>query len=262
MVAATSPRAVRASVTRPPTVPAAGAFWARTSGGPTSSAIARRQQGASNPGRGPVMGPPRMATRGIQLCTHHREGLSIPAARSSASSEPYSREITMRSLRCALVLLLSAPAPAPPLAAQQPDSAPGFDLTEAMIPMRDGVKLHTTIFVPRGSHPPLPFIFTRTPYGIAHAASTLRGYYRALADDGYIFVFQDTRGRYTSEGRFVMRRPPGGREPNAIDESTDAYDTISWLLDHVPNNNGRVGMLGISYPGWLTVMALLDPHPG
>jgi putative CocE/NonD family hydrolase len=153
---------------------------------------------------------------------------------------------------------------AAPLTAQQPDSAPGFDLTEAMIPMRDGVKLHTTIFVPRGAPGPLPIIFTRTPYGITHAAGTLRGYYRALVSDGYVFAFQDIRGRYTSEGQFVMMRPPrhrDGRDAKAIDESTDAYDSIDWLLAHVPNNNGRVGMLGISYPGWLTVMAMLDPHP-
>ena len=148
------------------------------------------------------------------------------------------------------------------LSAQQPDSAPGFDLTEVMIPARDGVKLHTTIFVPRGAPGPLPIIFTRTPYGIAHAGNTLHGYYRAFARDGYIFGFQDIRGRYTSEGRFVMLRPPRQRgDPKAIDESTDAYDTIDWLLAHVPNNNGRVGMLGISYPGWLTLMAMLDPHP-
>jgi len=148
------------------------------------------------------------------------------------------------------------------LSAQEPDSAPGFDLTEVMIPARDGVKLHTTIFVPRGAPGPLPIIFTRTPYGIAHAGNTLHGYYRAFARDGYIFAFQDIRGRYTSEGRFVMLRPPRQRgDPKAIDESTDAYDTIDWLLAHVPNNNGRVGMLGISYPGWLTLMAMLDPHP-
>ena len=158
----------------------------------------------------------------------------------------------------ALALLL----PAPPLAGQHADSAAGFDLSEVMIPMRDGIKLHTTVFVPQGTHPPLPIIFTRTPYGIAHAANTLRGYYRALATDGYIFVFQDIRGRYTSEGRFVMMRPPRDRrDPSAIDESTDAYDAIAWLLAHVPGNNGRVGMLGISYPGWLTLMAMLDPHP-
>src|SRR5256885_14979608 len=118
-----------------------------------------------------------------------------------------SREITMRSLRFAFVLLLSAPL----AAAQQPDSAPGFDLTEVMIPARDGVKLHTTIFVPRGAHGPLPFIFTRTPYGIAHSANTLHGYYGALASDGYIFAFQDIRGRYASEGQFVMMRPPRER---------------------------------------------------
>ena len=151
------------------------------------------------------------------------------------------------------------------LSAQQPDSAPGFDLTEVMIPARDGVKLHTTIFVPRGAPGPLPIIFTRTPYGIAHAGNTLHGYYRAFARDGYIFAFQDIRGRYTSEGQFVMLRPPRPPrqrgDPKAIDESTDAYDTIDWLLAHVPNNNGRVGMLGISYPGWLTLMAMLDPHP-
>ncbi|PYO41077.1 MAG: X-Pro dipeptidyl-peptidase [Gemmatimonadetes bacterium] len=151
------------------------------------------------------------------------------------------------------------------LSAQEPDSAPGFDLTEVMIPARDGVKLHTTIFVPRGAPGPLPIIFTRTPYGIAHAGNTLHGYYRAFARDGYIFAFQDIRGRYTSEGQFVMLRPPRPPrqrgDPKAIDESTDAYDTIDWLLAHVPNNNGRVGMLGISYPGWLTLMAMLDPHP-
>ena len=148
--------------------------------------------------------------------------------------------------------------------AQQPDSAPGFDLTEVMIPMRDGVKLHTTIFAPRGASGPLPIIFTRTPYGIARAGNALRGYYQAFANDGYIFAFQDIRGRYTSEGQFVMLRPPrprDGGDRKAIDESTDAYDTIDWLLGHVANNNGRVGMLGISYPGWLTLMAMLDPHP-
>src|SRR6266576_6861876 len=131
-----------------------------------------------------------------------------------------------------------------------------------MIPMRDGVKLHTTIFVPRGVAGPLPFVFMRTPYGIAGAARALRGYFHAFVTDGYIFVFQDIRGRYTSEGQFVMMRPPRQRgDSSAVDESTDAYDTIEWLIHRVPNNNGRVGMLGISYPGWLTVMAMLDPHP-
>src|SRR3989442_1695107 len=85
---------------------------------------------------------------------------------------------------------------------------------------------------------------------------------KALADEGYIFVFQDIRGRFKSEGRFVMQRPPRSAiDARAIDESSDAYDTIDWLLKNVPGNNGRAGMLGISYDGWLTAMAMLDPHP-
>jgi len=151
-----------------------------------------------------------------------------------------------------------------PLAAQEPpDPTVAFLKIDTMIPMRDGVRLHTSIFVPRGEHPPLPFILQRTPYGIDEAPRwVLAGYMKALADEGYIFVFQDIRGRFKSEGRFVMQRPPRtSSEARAIDESTDAYDTIAWLLKSVPGNNGRAGMLGISYDGWLTAMAILDPHP-
>ena len=148
------------------------------------------------------------------------------------------------------------------VAAQQPDPAAAFDKSEVMVPVRDGVRLHTTIFVPKSAHGPLPIILTRTPYGIASAGNSLGGYYRALAEDGYIFVYQDIRGRFGSEGKFIMLRPERDRsDPKAIDESTDTYDTIDWILKNVPGNNGRVGMLGISYPGWLTVMAMLDPHP-
>ena len=151
-----------------------------------------------------------------------------------------------------------------PLAAQQTsDPTEAFTKVDTMIPMRDGVRLHTSIFVPKADHGPLPFMLQRTPYGIDQAPrGELAGYLKALADEGYIFVFQDIRGRFRSEGRFVMQRPP--REPadaGAIDESTDAYDTIDWLLKGVPRNNGRAGMLGISYDGWLTAMAMLDPHP-
>jgi uncharacterized protein len=146
-----------------------------------------------------------------------------------------------------------------------PDLPTLFAKTDAMIPMRDGVRLHTEIYVPRGTHEPLPFLFTRTPYGLSddeHGYSHIFGIYKELIPEGYIFVYQDIRGRYLSEGRFEMQRPP--RDPadaKAIDESTDTYDTIDWLLKNVPNNNGRVGLLGISYGGWLTTMALLDPHP-
>lgn len=138
-----------------------------------------------------------------------------------------------------------------------------FTQTTAMIPMRDGVKLHTLIYAPRDKKGPLPFILLRTPYGIdTRGPRSLKEYLKDLADDGYIFVFQDIRGRHKSEGQFVMSRPPRDpKNPRSIDEGTDTHDTIDWLLKNVPDHNGRVGMLGISYPGWLTVMALLDPHP-
>jgi putative CocE/NonD family hydrolase len=140
--------------------------------------------------------------------------------------------------------------------------ASSFDQRDELIAMRDGVRLHTVIFTPKGVTGSLPIILVRTPYGISGAARSLAGAYAELAADGYVFVFQDIRGRYRSEGQFVMLRPMRDKaDPKAIDESTDAYDTIDWLLRNVPHNNGRVGMLGVSYPGWLTVMAMLDPHP-
>ena len=161
-------------------------------------------------------------------------------------------------------LLLGLSCIVAPLAAQQPpDPTDAFTMVDTMIPMRDGIRLHTSIFVPKAAQGPLPFIVERTPYGIDEAPRrVLAGYMKALADEGYIFVFQDIRGRFKSEGRFVMQRPPRSTaDAGAIDESTDAYDTIDWLLKSIPGNNGRAGMLGISYDGWLTAMAMLDPHP-
>src|SRR5262249_35009154 len=132
------------------------------------------------------------------------------------------------------------------------DQARQFTRTTALIPMRDGVKLHTTVYVPKQHKAALPFVLLRTPYGIeSRGPRALKEYLKDLADEGYIFVFQDIRGRHQSEGQFVMSRPP--RDPKnaaAIDEGTDTNDTIDWLLKNVPNHNGRVGMLGISYPGW------------
>ncbi len=140
-----------------------------------------------------------------------------------------------------------------------------FEKLDVMIPMRDGVRLHTEIYVPRNSPQPAPFIFERTPYGVTDDDSgitTKFGIYREMIPAGYIFVFQDIRGRFKSEGQFLMlRRPRDPRDPHAIDEGTDTYDTIDWLLKNVHHNNGRVGLLGISYGGWLTVMAMLEPHP-
>src|SRR5262249_35152043 len=129
------------------------------------------------------------------------------------------------------------------------EQARQFTRSAEMIPVRDGVKLYTTIYVPKEHKGPLPFLMMRTPYGIdSRGPKALKEYLKDLADEGYIFVFQDIRGRHKSEGQFVMQRPP--RDPKnarAIDEGTDTNDTIDWLLKHVPNHNGRVGMLGISY---------------
>ncbi len=142
-----------------------------------------------------------------------------------------------------------------------------YQRTEAMIPMRDGVKLHAVILKPADMAGPLPILMQRTPYGVDQ---TSRAWFFAqrpeLARDGYIFVDEDVRGRFKSGGKFVMMRPmidrgADRRDPKATDESTDAYDTVAWLLSHVPGNNGRVGVTGISYPGFLAIMAGIDPHP-
>ncbi|HEV8151178.1 MAG TPA: CocE/NonD family hydrolase [Gemmatimonadales bacterium] len=161
-----------------------------------------------------------------------------------------------------VVLLLAAAGPLQAQAAPRYDPA-AYEQRSADIPMRDGVTLHVEIFRPQGANEPLPFLFTRTPYGVAGSRGSLGGAYLPLAQDGYLFVFQDIRGRYKSQGTFVMQRPP--RPPNApagaIDESTDTNDSIDWLLANVPGNNGRVGMLGVSYAGWTTAMGMLGGHP-
>ncbi|GAB4024188.1 CocE/NonD family hydrolase [Spirosoma koreense] len=138
-----------------------------------------------------------------------------------------------------------------------------YERQEVLIPMRDGVRLNTVIYSRKTSTEPLPFLLTRTPYGVSETDSPDRiAYVKDLADDGYIFVYQDIRGRYKSEGTFEMQRfSRDKKDPKAIDESTDTYDTIEWLLAHVPNNNKKVGMYGISYAGWTTVMGAIDPHP-
>ncbi len=143
------------------------------------------------------------------------------------------------------------------LTAQDPSYLDFTERTE-MVPVRDGVRLHTRIFTPRQASEPLPMLLLRTPYGIEGAPDRIKVQLSELARDGYIFVFQDIRGRYKSEGKFVMNRPMG---LDGVDERTDAYDTIGWLITNVKGNNGRVGALGISYPGWLAAMAGIKPHP-
>jgi uncharacterized protein len=132
-----------------------------------------------------------------------------------------------------------------------------------MIPMRDGIKLNTVIYYPQKFSTSVPILLTRTPYGVSDTQSPNRHDYIAdMAKEGYIFVFQDIRGRYKSDGIFEMQRfTRDKKNPKSIDESTDTYDAIEWLLKNIPNNNGKVGMYGISYAGWTTMMGTIDPHP-
>ena len=148
-----------------------------------------------------------------------------------------------------------------------------FDYTreELMIPMRDGVKLHTVIVRKRGMSAPSPILLSRTPYGAKnqtqavdspHGGSILPNMMGPFFEDGYVLVFQDIRGRNGSEGDYVLTRPLRGPfNKSSVDESTDAWDTIDWLVKKIPNNNGRVGILGGSYVGLTTLSALIDPHP-
>jgi putative CocE/NonD family hydrolase len=146
-------------------------------------------------------------------------------------------------------------------------SLPKYTRQDVMIPMRDGVQLHAAILRPAQTQEALPFLMTRTPYGVENdTAETLPQDYPELANSGYIFVEEDIRGRYLSQGKFVMMRPMAAHHdvklyPNEVDESTDAYDTVAWLLTHIPKNNGRVGVFGVSYPGFLTMEAGIDPNP-
>ena len=163
------------------------------------------------------------------------------------------------SFGCGLVLACLAVAS---LDAQQATNAP-LTGAEAMIPMRDGVHLYTQVYTPTQATDKLPILLIRTPYGTGQLnPARLAAALPELTADGYIIVSQDIRGRFKSEGQFVMlRQPRDPQDKKAIDESTDAYDTIEWLLKNTPNNNGRVGMAGTSYGAWLAVMGMLDPHP-
>ncbi len=167
---------------------------------------------------------------------------------------------------CLALVALSVVLPVLPAAlyAQDPAYDPAtYVQSSADIRMRDGVLLHVEIFRPSKQQEALPILFTRTPYGVANRRGTITGAYRELAQDGYIFVFQDIRGRYQSEGTFVMQRPPKPVDAprNAIDEITDTNDSIDSLLAMLPQHNGRVGMLGVSYDGWTSAMGMLGGHP-
>jgi hypothetical protein len=177
------------------------------------------------------------------------------------------RSVSLRLVRAIVLIIAGTLFTAIPGVAQRQalDYSQLFDKTEVMIAVRDGVKLHTEIYSPKKITEALPILFERTPYGIADPENgfgrKLRRY-AELIPDGYIFVFQDIRGRYGSEGKFVMLHPiHDPSDVHGIDESTDTYDTIEWLVKNVPNNNGRVGLDGISYPGFLVTMGMINPHP-
>ena len=161
-------------------------------------------------------------------------------------------------LYAALVMLLLADG----VHAQQPSAKPAFTFEEVMIPMRDGVHLQTVILTPSDQKAPLPILFRRTPYGVpARAPQQVPPNFKELAQDGYIVVIQNLRGRFKSEGVFKLTSQVNLADPASTNETTDAYDSIDWLLKHVANNNGKVGMTGVSYDGLTAALALLKPHP-
>jgi putative CocE/NonD family hydrolase len=181
----------------------------------------------------------------------------------------------------ASALVAAAPPPSPvtadmvqtgtdiPAKWDQPDTNFDYAKRDVMIPMRDGVKLHTVILVPKGAKG-LPMLLERTPYDATsftkinspHMEEAVWSANREWVRDGYILVYQDIRGKYGSQGKYVMTRPPiGPLNPTKTDDTTDAYDTIDWLVKNVAESNKRVGMIGSSYDGWTVTMALLGPHP-
>ncbi len=155
-------------------------------------------------------------------------------------------------------LLFSKPGAAQTAA---PQKSP-FTLAAVMIPMRDGVHLQTVILTPVDRHGPLPILLERTPYGVPEKPpATMPARMKELAQDGYIFVIQNLRGRFKSEGKFLLSSYVDLANPKATNETTDAYDTIEWLVKNVPENNGRVGIYGVSYDGLTAGLTLLHPHP-
>jgi putative CocE/NonD family hydrolase len=148
------------------------------------------------------------------------------------------------------------------LRAQQSPPKRPFNFEEVMIPVRDGVHLQTVILTPSDQKGPLPILFRRTPYGVPSGPPPrVNPFIKELAQDGYIVVIQNLRGRFKSEGVFKLTSQVDLTDPKATNETTDAYDSIDWLVKHVPNNTGKVGMFGISYDGLTAALALLRPHP-
>lgn len=173
-------------------------------------------------------------------------------------------------LAALLVATLPAQVPSPQLSAPQRELAEyiqaNYTKYEHRITMRDGVRLFTSVYVPKDSSKSYPILLNRTPYTVAPYGvdkfKTTLGPSDLYAKQGFIFVYQDVRGKWMSEGEYVNMRPHNPRKgPKDIDESTDTYDTIEWLVKNIPSNNGKVGMYGISYPGFYTSAGIIDAHP-
>src|ERR1700726_2233869 len=178
----------------------------------------------------------------------------------------------MQRRKSPILLLFALPLTAALLAQNRPEP-PDFDVKEHYtkyeyrIPMRDGVRLFTSVYVPKDSSHSYPFLIDRTPYSVGPYGVDMYRTQLGPSPDfdtaGYIFVFQDVRGRYMSEGQFIEMRPhlDNKKSKQDVDDSTDLYDTIDWLLKNVPNNNGNAVIWGISYPGFFTSASIIDSHP-
>jgi putative CocE/NonD family hydrolase len=188
------------------------------------------------------------------------------------SRSPFRPAVLAALLTVPWVVLAQAPAVTPDIPPTYKPRTDSYDYVKRveMIPMRDGVRLYTVIVIPKGAKN-APIILTRTPYNAAartqrtqsaHMLAILPQGDEVFVADGYIRVFQDVRGKYGSEGDYVMTRPlRGPLNPTSVDHATDAYDTIEWLVKNVSESNGRIGMLGSSYEGFTVVTALVNPHP-
>jgi putative CocE/NonD family hydrolase len=180
---------------------------------------------------------------------------------------PWPREQSPARLLTAAIVVLILHAPFRATAQGLDHVKAHYTKYEYKVPMRDGVNLFTAIYAPKDTSKRYPILLTRTPYSVepygVDAYKSDLGPSPLFGTEGYIVVYQDVRGRWMSEGEFVNMRPyrPRKTGPTDIDESSDTFDTIDWLLKHVPNHNGRVGMWGISYPGFYTAAGMIDAHP-
>jgi len=177
----------------------------------------------------------------------------------------------MRIVLPVILLFTSVLCPAPSHC-QQTVQKSNYRVQEFMVPMRDGVRLQTVVIAKANLAEPLPILLTRTPYGVLtqetfdknvakEGADWVPVSWKELAADGYIFVLQNLRGRFQSEGVFKLTSQFDPNDPKQANETNDAYDTVDWLIKNVPNNNGKVGIYGISYDGLTTALTLLHPHP-